>query len=558
MTTPTPEDKLSAMFREEAESIRPAGDGLQKIQKRVAAKRRTRWVLPGALVATAAAASFVFVLSDNDGQSALKQNNPPGSSTEPTAPEPTVTPTTAGGGLDHPLENPAIWPFTTSQEIADWKTTYPYAGDKTALVQHYLKDALSLDGTFTLTKPCESCDVVDIGLGGHKVGQAALERFDVDGDRVYTISTIGETDLKLLTPGAGDAVSSPTKVRGTIAGVDENVRITLTDSAGGQLGTTTAPAGSAVPWEGSVRWSATGWVHGAVVLTTFSMKDGTLNRLTVVPVTRGDSGTAAPTGSTFVGIRAGRVDLFDDSGAFVKHLTYPKSPDADTEAATSDTGSVFWLRQRGTECHDALIRLDNGVAQIVVPAGQYKLSNPQISPDGQTVAYNRDDCAGKAGGAIVVTGPSGTRTFDYPADQQEVVGDVANDGALLYGPAFGDGGLFLMPAGATTYGDHDPVFREESYPTCGVGAAAFDGAQVVAMEKCSTYKNRVVRFDLTGKRLSTGVDLDVQIVTELSVREGKVLIAGTRRDDTPFQVFVDPRAPLTPLDLPAGVHSADW
>jgi len=43
-----PEDTLAALLREEADTIVPAGDGLQKIQKRVAAKRKTRWVLPGA------------------------------------------------------------------------------------------------------------------------------------------------------------------------------------------------------------------------------------------------------------------------------------------------------------------------------------------------------------------------------------------------------------------------------------------------------------------------------------------------------------------------------
>jgi hypothetical protein len=279
----THEERLSALLREEAETVLPAGDGLARIQARLAARRRSRWLLlPGAAALTAGAVAAAFVLSGGGSGTTLTQT--------PTThgPTPATSPTAVGGGLDHAFENPALWPFTSAQQIAGWRSTYPYANDKSALVQHYLQDVLSVSG-FTLSKPCESCDVVDIAVAGHKVGQAALERFLLDGTQVWTISTIGETDLKLLAPGAGEAVSSPTTVTGRITGVDEHVNLALVTQAGATVATGGAQAGSAVPWTAQLSWTDNGWSHGAVVARTFSAKDGTLSRLTALPVMRGSA-----------------------------------------------------------------------------------------------------------------------------------------------------------------------------------------------------------------------------------------------------------------------------
>jgi hypothetical protein len=286
----TPEDRLAALLREESETVVPAGDGLQRIQTRVAKRRRLRWlVFPSAAFVTAAAVAAFFALGGGTGSSTLVQT--PGSH----GPTPTATalPTVTGGGLDHAFENPALWPFTSAQEIAAWQSTYPYADDKTALVQHYLGDVLRLTG-FALSNPCESCDVVDIRVGTAKVGSAALERFLLDGHHVYTISSVGGTDLTVTRPTTGDAISNPTAVSGRITGVDEHVSLSLVTQAGATVGTGGAQAGSAVPWSGQLSWSDTSWAHAGVVAKTFSPRDGALNRLTVVPVMNGGG-----SGSTF-------------------------------------------------------------------------------------------------------------------------------------------------------------------------------------------------------------------------------------------------------------------
>jgi hypothetical protein len=554
----TAEERLAALLRDEADTIVPAGDGLQRIQKRVAAKRRSRWVLPSSMVATAAAASLFFVLGDADGPTKLTQTpqtHGPSVTTGPTS-EPTPTQTVTGGGLDHPLEDPAIWPFTSSQEIAAWKTTHPYADDKTALVQHYLKDVLQLPSTFALSKPCESCDVVDIAVGGTKVAEAALERFLLDGQHVYTISTIGGTDLKVLSPDLGAAVTSPTRVTGRITGVDENVSISLVTKGGAVLATAGAPAGSEVPWEATVTWSITDWTFGDLVLRTYSAKDGALNRLTVLPVMR-DS-TAVTSGPTFVGISGGRVDLFDaTTGAFRKHLTFPKAPATDVEVATSQS-TVLWVRSQPTGCSHSLLRLDSGTASTVVGAGAYKLAYPRISADGRTIAYQRIPCSGSADPAIVITGPSGTRVLTYPEGEPLIPDDVADDGALLFGVAYGDGGTLGLAAGATSFGEDSVVFRERSYPQCQVGQAVFDGDEVVAFESCGALSQQLVRFARDGKRLSTGKVLDMEAITHVSARDGVVLLTGNRRDDAPEGVFTTRGDALETLDTPSDVRSADW
>ena len=283
----THEERLGELLREQAQTVVPSGDGLARIANRVAARRRRRWaLLPAAALVTGAAVAAAFVLGGGGTGTTLVQ--------VPTThgPRPSAAPTVTGGGLDHAFENPALWPFTSAQEISAWRTTYPYANDKSALVSHYLQDVLGIPGT-TLTRPCESCDVVDIAVAGRKVGQAALERFFLDGAQVYTISTIGGTDLTLLSPSAGEAVSSPTRVTGRITGVDEHVDLTLLSQAGAVLATGGAQAGSAVPWTAQLTWTDTGWTHAGLVAKTFSAKDGTLNRLTVLPVTRGDPSPGA-------------------------------------------------------------------------------------------------------------------------------------------------------------------------------------------------------------------------------------------------------------------------
>ena len=546
----TPEDKLTALLREQAETVLPAGDGLMKIQKRVAARRKARWmVLPSAALVTAAAVAAFFVFA-NGGDTKLTQDPVTPPSTSVTEPAPTATPTVAGGGLDHPFENPALWPFTSAQQIASWQTTYPYADDKRALVDHYLSDHLKLSGLTTSTT-CESCDLVVIKNGAQTVGQASLERYLLDGHLVYTIVTVGETDLKITTPTYGEAVSSPTTVSGRITGVDENVSLSLVTQAGATIGTAGAPAGSEVPWSAKLSWTDTDWTNGGIVAKTFSSKDGSLNRLTALPVMRDSTAPAA--GSSFAGARDGRIDLFDaDSGAFVKHLTFPPEGKADTDASYSD-GALLWLRAQQTGCQDALHRLDNGTASTVVAAGTYHLGTPQLSDDGRTVAYYRTPCTGTAAPAVVITGPQGTRVLPSRTDETYAVLAVSDTGAALLSPGFGEGGVVLTAPGATSL--KGTVLTPGT--GCQLTAAGFDGVEVLGFEQCATNQERPVRFSSSGARGTSGAAVTISWIRSVSVHQGQVLVVGVLSGGA-VEVFRFADGKLTAITAPNAVRTAGW
>lgn len=292
----TPEDKLAALLREEADDVVPSGDGLAVIHKRLASRRRARWfLLPGAALVAGGAAAAVVVLSGSGGTTSLTQDPP---ASQPPSPvvtgtaAPTPTQSATGGGLDHAFENPSVWPFHSAQDIARWQTTFPYANDKVKLVQGYFTEVLAMRG-LRYSLPCESCDVVEVRDGnGTKLATAALERYLLGGTQVYTISGISGGDLTITRPTVGEAISSPTTVTGRITGFDERVNVAVIADDGQTIATGGAQAGTPVPWTTRLTWSSTQWSYGGIVARTFSMKDGTLNRLTVVPVSRGQR--AAP------------------------------------------------------------------------------------------------------------------------------------------------------------------------------------------------------------------------------------------------------------------------
>jgi hypothetical protein len=551
----TPEDKLAALLREQAETVVPSGGGLSTIQARVARKRRTRWaVLPGAALVTAAAVTAFFVFADADGRSALKQV--PGPGTTPSVSEtahPAPSPTVAGGGLDHAFENAALWPFTSAQQIAGWQTSYPYADDKLALVAHYLHDVLHLTGLTTSTT-CESCDVVVISMGTRKVGEASLERFWVDGHEVFTISVIGETDLKILTPTNGDAISSPTAVTGLITGVDENVNLSLVTQTGQQIAAAGAPAGSAVPWNGSLTWADATWTHGGIVARTFSPKDGSLNRLTAIPVMR-DSQPAS-TSPTFAGARGGRIDLFDaTTGVFQRHLTFPPAGKTDTDAAWS-SGTLLWLRAQPTGCNDALYRIDGTtVSTVVGPGGPDHLGSPQLSPDGQTMAWLSSPCGGRAP-SIVVRSPAGTRLLHVTPGGSVAVQDVADDGRLLvWVRVNGSAPLMRLLSATDAAVDHG---RAIGFSNCTVEAASFDGADPVMWVSCHTGAARLARFQSSGALTTTGPDLPLDRVDTTSVRQGSVLVVGSAPQSGLVRVWRYDSGRLTAVTAGDVVRVADW
>jgi hypothetical protein len=315
MTTPPlgPEDRLAALLREQAETVVPAGDGLARIRTRVAARRRARWFLiPSAAVATGLAAVAVLVLQGPDDKSSLRQVTAPSPSTSATAteqpspsPEPSANPqpsaTPVPGVSPQPSTSatrpatsafvPAIWPFASHAQVEAWRadqSSKPWAGDNLGVAQHFVTDYLKLTGVH-LVQSCLSCDVVSIvNSDGRDVGTIGLVREDDGWPRAYSVSTVTYgSGFQVTSPTEGAAIRSGTTVSGTIVGVDENIPIALMTQDGRTIGTAATPAGSGRPWSTTLTWTDDNWYTGALVLKTYSPKDGVIDRLIVLRVTRG-------------------------------------------------------------------------------------------------------------------------------------------------------------------------------------------------------------------------------------------------------------------------------
>jgi hypothetical protein len=495
----TPEDKLAALLRAEAQTVVPAGDGLARIQGRVARRRRTRLLaVPGAALATAAAVTGFLVLGGTGDHDSLQQV-PGGHITAPPAQTPTDEPTTQPTGPTGPTEPPvvlptpasgpgfrgaALWPFTSQGQLDAWQTNYPYADNKKTLVGHYLTDVLGLHG-ITLTEPCQSCDIESLSLGGTHLGDAALIRYDLGASIVYTIAIIDGTDLTVTSPVAGAEVTSPLPVAGRIAGVDENVNLTLVTQQGKPVATSGAPAGSAVPWTASLSWTDTGWSHAGVVAKTFSAKDGTLNRLTVTPVTRA---TGASQPDAFVGVQDGHVSLFASTdGHRLRQLTYPPTGTADVEASWNGS-SLLWTR--GTNCAQTLYRLDSS-SPVTVASG-VSFRTPQLSSDGRTLAYETTSCADGTSTVVVQRPGSPAQRFSVPSGVGALVDDVADDGQVLVNLNDGHQHLVehLLRATDTSLAGSPALPAQAG---CSLTTATFDSAAVVAAEAC-TDSTDLVRF----------------------------------------------------------------
>ncbi|MCW2601398.1 MAG: hypothetical protein JWM02_3227 [Frankiales bacterium] len=549
----TPEERLRELLRHEVATITPAGDGLAKIQQRLVRRRRRRTLLvPAAALATAGATAAFFLLGGTDDRHTLVQQ-PGGQSPSPAAPtpKPSVTP---GRIVPGDYTGPAVWPFTSHAQARAWTPggSYPWAQDSLEVTKHFVSDHLQLTG-LTAVQTCVSCEVVELRTAaGRKAAEVALAHFTTArGNRVFSVVSVDGGDLTVTHPAAGAAITSPTSVSGRITGVDENVLLRLVTPDGTKIAESGAPAGSAVPWQGTLTWSDTSWTSAAIVGTTASAKDGTLNRLVVLPVSRA---TGASTSSSFVGLVDGHVSLFDaTTGKVVKQLTYPPAGKVDT-GATWAGGSLSWVRSRQTGCADELVRLDHGAATTVVQAGTAHLGTPQLSPSAGWLAWLQTPCNGDAASIVVSGGGAPNRTLTVPSGTAAVVLDVRDGGALLVhlNDAAGTdaGTLGVVPAGALNLHGVRPLTPA---PGCYLaGGAAFDGSTPVAFETCRA-DSRLVRFTDRGARASTGPTVSSMAAPRsITTHAGQVLV--WLKDGTVAR-YADGRLTRLPTN---GVRAPDW
>jgi hypothetical protein len=433
-----PEARLRPILRQQADAISPAGDGLSRIQARVAARRtRLRRLLPAlalgaAVVIAGAAFGIVSLTRGDDGgkQSIDVATGGPTTSTESPSVSPTATLPT--------LPANAVWPFTSASEAAA-ATADAWHSDPVATATSFVQDYLGMKALDRVTKQVVTGDTAEVSIGRQLPSESKqvmtattvqLSRWQNGTAPVVWLVT-GATDdlLKPAAPNVGDAVSSPLTVSGPGFGVDESMTVDVRAShAAKPLGTGHTSVGSGGPWSLNVSFTKTNEPVGMVVAWTASALDGAPARVAVVPV-RFDKGTAAAAyPSNFVGIKDGRVAVFASrNGAALRWLT-PAGTRATDPQVTDDGAWVYYLQGSGT-CPVSLMRVAyaGGTPQAVVAASDVAVSGYGTARGGTLLAYVTQPCNGGSGWKLVArdSASSRTHTITAPTPPPGWVGNVA-------------------------------------------------------------------------------------------------------------------------------------
>ena len=277
----TPEERLRTALRDAAVEVPPGG--LSRITHQIAVRRaRRRVVVPAVSLACAAGVAAAFTLIGGDGgRSRLVQVQQPAASSAPTPVADDGKVTTSGPGQP-------IWPFATDAQATAFPAAKPWASTSLTTARHFLTDYLGVQGVALLAPRCLCDGLVLLSVRGLEVGQMRLVQVGTAATRPWSV--IGVTDgtaLQVTAPATGAAVTSPLTVTGRVLGVDESIRVRLLSRAGAPLAQAYAPAGLDIPWSTTLRWAERRWPTGALVASTRSMRDGSLNRLLVIPIRRG-------------------------------------------------------------------------------------------------------------------------------------------------------------------------------------------------------------------------------------------------------------------------------
>jgi hypothetical protein len=489
----SPEDRLRQILLAEAEDLIPAGDGLQRIERRLADRRSLRSKLLPAVaiagvVAVAGAAAITVSLTDNG---SLK--TPPAHHGTP-APIPTGC---AGGLCEEPIPSPSIsttgvttsasgiplWPFTTDAQAADWESRtdkQPWGSDPVQVTQHLMDDYLKLPGQ-AMPRADDNADVavVDVSAGGRTVSQVRLVRVGRDAKGPWTVVSATSTVLTVTQPNDGDDVSSPINIAGTVKDVDQSVHLRLMD--GIVLGEGFQPAGMDLPWTHSLAWKASDWSVAALVANTFNGK-GDLSAVTITAVRRAGASTPGlpAAGAVFVATAQGHIVTVDAlTGKQLRQLSFPTGGAVDSSPDRGGEDGVVWVRTQADSCTSSIIRagLVRGPAGVTVDAKPIGRSLPALSTGGRSLAWVEQPCGGGAK-TIVVRGPDARFSTTATTTENITDIDVRDDGWVVV-QAGGRG--WLLPPGSTTLTGAKTLVPPAG---CVVEAPAWDGNDVIAWQGC--------------------------------------------------------------------------
>lgn len=428
---------LSRALKAEAETIRPAGDGLSRIRDRVERRRgRVRWLMPVASLGTAAAltggAFGAYNAFSGDDQALrtgrlahtgpAQHSSAAPSATQPTTPSASTTapstarstdPATAVATRKGEAAAPAtpVWPFHSAAYVAMWQQAYADSGSQpwhldagataTAFVDSLNLPAQDL-GVATTTPVSNGTVDVRVTTASTADGTprvfaiVRLTRWGAGANAPWEVIGVTAPGLSIDSPAAAAAVASPVTVRYTLdGGVEEDVYTSAWDS-GGRLASGHATVGGGAQ-QATLSFGRARAAAGYVVVADVQSASGTatLTRLAVTPVRLGTSATPTnPQGKQyppyFVAVQDQRVGLFYSKlGGFGRWLTDPQpGGGVSSPQLTADDRWVYFLRGGGTGVQNLMRVSINGGAEEQVVTDADTITSFAVGGDhGQFLAY---------------------------------------------------------------------------------------------------------------------------------------------------------------------------
>jgi hypothetical protein len=450
---PRHEEALAAALHAQAESVRPAGDGLIRIRARVERRRmRTRLLVPIATTAAVAATVTAVVATgilagsgDNKPSisaldttslatvtttakpAAVASTPPPAVSAQPsvlatsatvvvssavaTSTSSPVTSFVAAGGPNGPVP---VWPFADKAEADAWQRTA--AGSPAQWHLDPRATAVRFVNSLKLPSTAVTGGVPTIDAdGGARVdltrvetssakstvlGTVRLARWSAGVDAPWGVVGVtspagAQFPLAITSPAADATVSAPLPVSFTLTGGEDDVYVSAW-AAGAASPAATKQTVTSIGRTVTLDSALPSTGSGFVVVADGSTGAGSfkLSRLAVTPVSFGAGAPAAP---TYVAVVAGRMQVYDASTNTEVRPLAGDATDVTHVAVSDDRQWVYYLQSSGPCGAGTLMRtrLDGTGSPEKVDTGSTSVGLFAIAGDhAQQLSWLQLDCQG--------------------------------------------------------------------------------------------------------------------------------------------------------------------
>ena len=526
------------------------------------------------VLAVIAASVALFVLVRDDGDPDPTPSPAPSASSSPSAspspspsesPEPTQTPTPTPSPTptavvpNAPID--AVWPLTTTREVAAWRadhSAHPYlanpADTALAFATRFLRIAnasvrRTSAGTYEVTRP---------NPNGRPMVITRVDVQPVGGQAPYVVRSAAKSEeLRVSTPAAGATILPPLRAYGTYRAVDPSILVEVR-ATGGERGyslgfgrATYSPAG----WTARVEFVNTVRRSGVVVVTNGALYDEGISAAAVVRVVLGTPPPLPAPPLTFVGVVNGQIALLrTDTGALVRYLAPPTAARDDyLPSLTADRTRVRFNRGR------ALMEVGvsgTGLRTLATRAAGAVVAGVDTV---RGLAYVGSDTAASRWD-VVLRAPDGTDTIlgSYGFVQPWVT--ASRDGRYVYvltGPAVG-GPLALRRVDVTRQSADVTVAPSPGYQWQTLSAGYLDGAYpTVVAARYGGGTSSIVAFDEALGHQRALLPLGRAAVSKLAVdRTGRHLLLW--RTDTGTTTVVQRWITGRVYEIARGASSPVW